>query len=133
MAIVGFILRLLRVFCRRTVVDRRLVWRNIASCRLVLVRLAAHGWPEVVDDRVLAVVGRVPVVGVRGRIGGRIGYRFRLDDVLDVACVWRNLDSRDLHPGVSWWWTVDHWLALVIRVSPVKVRALKVCAIVISV
>ena len=132
LAIVGFILGL-GVFCRRAVVYWGLVWGHIAACRLVLVWLAAHGGPEVVDDRVLPVVGRVPVVGVGSRIGGRIVDGLWLDDVLDVAGVWRNLDARNLHPWVPWWWTVDHWLALIISISPVKVRALEICGIVISV
>ena len=129
LAIVGFILRL-GVFRRRAVVDRWLVWGHIAACRLVLVGLAAHGWPEVVDDRVLPVVGRVPVVGIGSRIGGRIGDGLWLDDVLDVAGVGRNLDPRNLHPWVPRWWTIDHWLALIINISPVKVRALEDCGIV---
>ena len=131
LAIVRFILGL-GIFCRRTVVDWWLVWGHIAACRLVLVGLAAHGGPEVIDDRVLPVVGRVPVVGVGSWIGHRIGDGLWLDDVLDVAGVWRNLDSGNLHPWVPWWWTVDHWLALIISISPVKVRALKVCGTVIS-
>ena len=130
LAIVGFILGLLGVFCRWAVVYWWLVWGHIAACRLVLVWLAAHGGPEVVDDRVLPVVGRVPVVGVGSRIGGRIVDGLWLDDVLDVAGVWRNLDPRNLHPWVPWWGTVDHWLALIISISPVKVRALNVCGIV---
>ena len=132
LAIVGFILGL-GVFCRRAVVDRWLVRGHIAACGLVLVGLAAHGWPEVVDDRVLPVVGRVPVVGVGSRIGSRIGDGLWLDDVLDVARVWWNLDPGNLHPWVPRWWTIDHWLALIINISPVKVRALEVCVIVISI
>ena len=124
LAIVGFILRL-GVLRRRAVVDRWLIWGHIAACRLVLVGLAAHGWPEVVDDRVLPVVGRVPVVGIGSRIGGRIGDWLWLDDVLDVARVWRNLYPGYLHPWVPRWWTIDHWLALIINISPVKVRALE--------
>ena len=114
------------VFCsRRAVVDRWLVWRHVTPCRLVLVGLAAHRRPEVVDYRVLAVVRRVPVVGIRSRVGGRVGDGFGLDDVLDVAGVGGNLDAGDLHSRVPWRGAVDHWPAVVVNIVPVKVWSLE--------
>ena len=126
LAIVGLILRL-GVFCRRAVMDLWLVWGNIAACRLVLVRLATHRRPEVVDDRVLPVVGRVSVVGIGRRIGGWVGDRLRLDDVLDVASGGGNLDPGDLHPWMPRRGTLDHRLAFIIAIAPVKVRSLEGC------
>ena len=116
------------VFCRRrAVVDRWLVWRHVTPCRLVLVGLAAHRRPEVVDYRVLAVVRRVPVVGVRSGVGGRVRDGFGLDDILDVAGVGGNLDPGDLHPWMPRRGTLDHRLAFIIAIAPVKVRSLEGC------
>ena len=67
---------------------------------------------------------------VGSRIGGRVGDGLGLDDVLDVARVGRNLDPGNLHPWMPRWWTLDHWLALIINISPVKVRTLEGCGIV---
>ena len=122
------------VFCRRQiVVDRWLVWRHVTPCRLVLVRLGAHRRPEVVDYRVLAVVRRVPVVGIRSGVGGRVGDGFGLDDVLDVAGVGGNLDAGDLHSRVPWRGAVDHWPAVVVDIVPVKVWSLETSRVIYAI
>ena len=64
-------------------------------------------------------------MGIGRRIGGWVGDRLRLDDVLDVAGVGGNLDAGDLHSRVPWRGPVDHWPAVVVNIVPVKVWSLE--------
>ena len=65
------------------------------------------------------------VWGVFGAVAGVAGMW--LDDVLDVAGVGGNLDPGDLHPWMPRRGTLDHRLAFIIAIAPVKVRSLEGC------